>query len=47
MGTRKTMAASLVEVMKLVNMKEEENQKMFIDILTHFLNDIDEIKVKA
>jgi len=44
--TRKTLAASLLETMKLIDMKNKENQNFFFEVLNHFLKDIDEIRAK-
>lgn len=44
---RKTLAASLFEVVKLVDMKKKDNQTFFLEVVNHFLSDIDEIKNKV
>ncbi len=41
------MAASLVEIMKLVDMASKPNQELFLNTIEQFLNDIDEVKVKV
>ena len=45
LATRKTLASSLVEVMKLVDMRDFENQEFFIGAINNYLQDIEEIKV--
>lgn len=43
---RKSLASSIVEVMKLVNMDLEDNQHFFTEVFTTYLNDIDDVKQK-
>lgn len=47
LNVRKTLAASLVEVLKLIDMDQGENQEFFIDVLRYYMSDIDEIKCKV
>jgi hypothetical protein len=43
-NVRKSLASSIVEVMKLVDMNKEENHNFFTEVFTTFLNDIDDVK---
>jgi hypothetical protein len=45
-SVRKSLAASLTDVIKLVDMRNVENQRFFVEILQAFSADIDEIKAK-
>jgi hypothetical protein len=44
LSVRKTLAASMSQVVKLVNMKDPDNQIFFLEVINHFLEDIDDIK---
>ena len=46
LNVRKSLAASLFEVMKLVDMDSKEDQAFFMDVLRHFMSDIEEVKAK-
>ena len=45
--TRKTLAASLLEIVKLIDMKVDANQVLILEVINAFLSDIDEIKAKV
>lgn len=46
-NVRKTLASSLVEVMKQVDMGNPDNQEFFMKVIQQFTQDIEEIKVKV
>ena len=45
-NVRKSLASSIVDVMKLVDMNSEDNQNFFTNVFTTYLNDIDDVKQK-
>lgn len=48
LNVRKSLAAGLYEIMKLVDLKNQENQKFFIEALVQLLSaDIPEIRAKV
>ena len=48
LNVRRSLAASLHEVLKLVDMTSKENQNFFIEVLTHYSSaDIEEVKGKV
>eukprot|EP00347_Sterkiella_histriomuscorum_P014101 403362163 len=46
LNVKKSLASSLVEIVKLVDIESQENQQFFLEVLNHFLGDIEEIKSK-
>ena len=45
-NVRKSLASSVVDVMKLIDMNSEDNQNFFTNVFTTYLNDIDDVKQK-
>lgn len=46
-NVRKSLASSLVEIVKLVDMELVENQQFFLEVLNFYLNDLEDIKQKV
>lgn len=51
LSVRKSIAAGLIEVAKLIDLVDEkyasENQTMLIEVINHFMTDIEEVKGKV
>jgi len=47
-NVRKSLAASLIEIAKLISLKDAtaEDQTFFVDAINHFLQDVDEVRHK-
>lgn len=48
-SVRKSLAAGLIELARLIDVKtaSHEDQKFLIDVLNHFLSDVDEVRYKV
>jgi hypothetical protein len=47
LNVRRSLSASLFEVMKLVDMSSLENQKYFMEVVKSFMQDIEEVRAKV
>lgn len=51
LSVRKSIAAGLIEVAKLIDLVDEkyasENQTFLIEVINHFMTDIEEVKAKV
>lgn len=49
LGVRKSLAAGLIEVAKLIDLKEQsriEDQMFIVEVANHFLSDAEEVRLK-
>lgn len=48
-NVRKSMAAGLIEIAKLISLKDAtaDDQSFIIDVINHFLTDVDEVRHKV
>jgi len=51
LSVRKSIASGLIEVAKLIDLVDEkyasENQTFLIEVINHFMTDIEEVKAKV